>query len=143
MKKIAVLFILSLSLLTSCESDQSDPSPSGITGSWLWIRSDGGIEGNTIYPEAGEKRILVFTTDGNYSLLHNDTLKESATYYLDPNDTIFVGIPASTLVLENRLYYYDSYWGLQERNPIEYFGQDTIALGYNGNDNYVSLYIRN
>src|SRR6185503_20166740 len=99
MKYIA-LFIVSLSIL-GCDSDPTttDQPSSPLIGHWVWAHSDGGFSGNDhYYPAAGESQRIVFTSEGKFSLYCNDTLMETATYYINPNDSTLIFHPDSSLV---------------------------------------------
>ena len=93
MKSIVMLFSASLiSLLWGCnKSDESAPAPSLIVGEWVWNGSSGGFAGQTLTPRAGDRTILKFNSDNQFSLSRNDTLLFSGTYSLGKARSIYSG----------------------------------------------------
>ncbi|TFH65818.1 MAG: hypothetical protein E4G91_01090 [Candidatus Zixiibacteriota bacterium] len=104
-----------------------------LIGNWEWVRSVGGIAGNTITPEsAGYTKTTHFHTDSTYQEYRNDTLSLSTRFrlYLRPVGKVLVNMlqiddsePAqivnvtdSTLELTDECY--DCYLHSYRRLPI-------------------------
>lgn len=67
--------------LSACES--SEPIKSNdITGSWLWVKTTGGLAGIDQRPQNGEKLVLTFNEDLTFKKVHNDTLVVEGKYTL-------------------------------------------------------------
>jgi hypothetical protein len=67
MKRLIPIIIL-LTLILSCEKNNiCDPNPPTLFGSWLWVKSVGGIGGSTFTSELTSERItLEITPDSTY-----------------------------------------------------------------------------
>jgi hypothetical protein len=88
-------FLLCISLATACskrthiQKSESNKAE-GLTGTWLWLRTDGGL-GNHIHDTpatTGNNIDITFGSDSTYAIRKNGTLTESGTYSVKPKTCI-------------------------------------------------------
>jgi hypothetical protein len=95
------VFILLLALTTACSkhnnvlsgTDPQDNHNTTITGTWQWVRTDGGI-GFHIHdtPQStGKKIALKIAADGTYTVFTNDVKTAEGTYTLETKNCIHDG----------------------------------------------------
>ena len=67
-------------MLVACSSASVEPGIDRLEGTWQWVRSTGGIAGNTITP-ASEGFNVQFRFSGNQvTVLRNDSVRATSTY---------------------------------------------------------------
>lgn len=144
---ILVLSVMTLLGRTGC-SDMGNgvhPDLFLISGSWLWVRSTGGIGGDIITPSPGEVLKDVYTLEGAFSRFRNDTLILSARF------SVFDGPFGVTLKLTD----FVKHPGYRDSDPTYPFGWfdwlgeeiltfrgDSMLLADYGNDTYFHTFVR-
>jgi hypothetical protein len=100
------VFIMLIALAAACSKhnnilsgtepqDDHQPSYTTLTGTWQWVRTDGGI-GFHIHdtPQSTGKKIeLKLAADGTYAVFTNDTKTTAGTYTLETKTCIHDGKP--------------------------------------------------
>ncbi|RKR82143.1 hypothetical protein BDD43_2312 [Mucilaginibacter gracilis] len=104
---------------SACKKSASvNPVSDDITGSWRWVRSQGGIAGNTLTPATvGYNQTQIYGADSTLKMYKNDTLKMQGRFYIQRNvqyrgeivDLLKIADqPGRSLVIRNdTLYTYD------------------------------------
>jgi hypothetical protein len=133
MKTNYCVLILSL-LVLSCHKEPTSVDNAQaitLTGKWQWIRSSGGIGGQTIIPPAGTVVIQTYSSDGVFSQSRNDTLQTTSHYSIKKQKTIYSTDSLDVIV------YQDS---TLTKQVILYLSVDTLSVGDNMYDGYGSIY---
>ena len=111
MKKICLTISLLIIWLLSCNKpDQA----TGLSGSWYWVKSTGGIANQTLTPEnTGIERIMTFYTDDTVEVFENDSLVQKVDYYIRP---------------EKSLLYQDTFQILTVNYRFRLSGSDSVII---------------
>ena len=77
-------------LIVSCQKPEENSMESGLSGTWEWVRTDGGIAHHIHDTPAstGQQIKWVFTRDGVYYKYVNATLNSKGRYTLEMRDCI-------------------------------------------------------
>lgn len=136
------LVILLGGLISGCAREEV---PLALAGDWRWEQSSGGIAPLLVKPAPGERVVLRFTSDRQFSLYQNDTLTFSGSFRLTKGRSIYSGkdesmIEAAQVKAAN-----------QVRNPrrVVYAGiimalsEGQLSIGDNAYDGFASEFVRN
>jgi hypothetical protein len=130
------VFLASLLMLEAC-SDPDGPTDSDLTrvsGSWLWISSEGGLFPRVITPPPGTAIIDFYSSHGNFSRRKNDTLVMTAQYLLSDDS-------AGMLLKYTDVQTYEGFRSdLWDRWVV--IQGDTLQLLDNGCDMFRHTYVR-
>ena len=76
----ALILIFLFTLNSGCKKNNTitGPQPTGVYGSWSWIKSAGGFFYQEYFPPPIMRQ--VYNEDGTFQLYKNDTLKASTTF---------------------------------------------------------------
>ena len=99
MKKTC-FFLLSLSLLISCTTSDTD-SVDQIVGEWTWIRSSGGLAGKTETPESTHKEIILKIDDRSIKQFVNGNLESNRTFQIDRRKSVIYGDTREMIIYNN------------------------------------------
>jgi hypothetical protein len=111
-----------------------DPTMVQLSGSWVWIRSEGGLFPHTITPPAGTIYIDAYTLNGLYSKFRNDTLIVSAGFSVSMQNSL-------PMILFNDVKNYFGYHFADFGEFVE-FKSDTLLLTDYGFDLYFHTFRR-
>ncbi|MVM39256.1 hypothetical protein GO730_19660 [Spirosoma sp. HMF3257] len=136
------LAILLCGLLGGCSKE---PTPQLLIGEWLWEGSSGGFGGAIIKPAPGERIIMKFTDDSQFSIYQNDTLAYSGTVRIGQAHSIYSGKE------EPRIEFEKIKAGSQAKNAryflsggiIMSLSTTQLSIGDNVYDGYGSSFVRN
>jgi hypothetical protein len=88
-----LLTLLVLSLLGSCQNDNTQLSPqTGLEGTWEWVSTTGGLAGIHDTPASTGKTLRYeFTSEGAYTITENGTVTSQGTYTIAKRNCIHSG----------------------------------------------------
>lgn len=128
--KLVVICLITVILL-GC-SEKVDLSQPDLIGKWKWIQTTGGFAGVNITPETeGFTRTLVFSEDGHYKFIKNDSVTEEGTYEIIKKKNTIAG---EAFVI--------SYSGGRLLEEIIVQQNDTLNLQQNVIDGFRNKYTR-
>jgi hypothetical protein len=138
---VPVLFSIMI-FLTACKKDISLPDPilKRLFGTWEWVESTGGINGDKMTPAsvAYTKTIEIEET-GILKKFKNGKKIEKLTFTLAQGPTIHSSTPGYLLKYADKSPGRESFSWIQS---IEFGGRDTLYLNDQCYDCYKHLYIR-
>ena len=130
-KKILILqFFL---LFASCSIDNADErSFNKYNGTWLWLRTEGGLFPRVILPEAGQTLKISFDSFGFFRIIRNDSLKVIARYKIEEAEND-----------HDKIYYYNIISNNYEFNTVYSYSKihlDTLGIWDGAFDGFFSFY---
>jgi hypothetical protein len=148
MKK-CIYFLLTVITITicSCKKDDSvnNPTQAGITGTWAWSSSLGGMTGNdNPTPEkTGRKRSMIFLENKQFFLVENGDTIQKTDYFLSNEASILFhkNYDFVTVNYKFRISNPDSVITLPMRYIINSMS-DTLSLTEDVFDGYSHWYLR-
>lgn len=99
MKKL--VFILIIGLISCDDSVSPISEKSGLTGSWIWLKSTGGIDGRTETPLSTGESILIEITNSRFKKYVNGSLTEDFEYSIGQGQSIYQTEEAQIITLGN------------------------------------------
>ncbi len=82
-----MLIFLFLFLLVSCtEENLTESLFSQYNGTWLWLKTEGGLFPRVFTPENGVTIKVVFDNLNNFKIYRNDSLKVLANYKIEKSE---------------------------------------------------------
>lgn len=127
---LKVVLVAALALV-SCRSAGTDPSDAGLSGTYRWVRSAGGIAGRTFTP-ASEGYSIRFSFSGSQvTAFRNDSAKATAIVTMRGNDVTYQ--PSLSAFL------FDPAIDTQTIRPL---AGDTIALADPCCDRFEHIFVR-
>ena len=131
-----LLNLCTIVLILQCSEDQNPVSGTikSYTGSWRWIRTTGGIGGQTTVPGEYDVIIRKYDKTQNYRLYHNDSLKVRADYTIEPFEYDLDKISYSNIITYN--YY------LNREYEYAMIHGDTLQIWDGNIDGYFSWFIK-
>ncbi len=128
--------ILFSQVLAGCSDNGSavDPAVSQLSGSWIWVRSEGGFFPRVLIPPAGTIVKDYYSPGGIFSRRRNDTIVVSARYAISERRSGLL----LTFTDINSFFGYD-FFAVDEW--LQFKG-DTLWLIDNGMDLYRHTFVR-
>lgn len=132
----AVVTILFSQVLAGCSDVGSavDPAVAQLSGSWIWVRSEGGFVPRVLIPPAGTVIKDYYSPGGIFSRHRNDTIVVTARYSISERGSG----PLLTFTDINSFFGYD-FFAVDEWLQFE---GDTLWLIDNGMDLYRHTFVR-
>jgi len=131
--KFRILTFLSIALLfMSCSILSSNSHSPQIVGQWEWVRSSGGIMGETKTPDSTgvPERHLNFNVDQSFSFYRADTLVQKGRFSLNEK--------GEDLIISYHTA--DNHFFMDQR--LTFQGNDTLILADECYDCYINMYVR-
>ena len=128
-----ILYFLFLLLFNTCSKDNPAGSNSTLySGTWLWLKTVGGIFPRVITPENGMSLKVSFDNLNNYKIYRNDSLKVSANYKIEEDEYDWDKISYSNIVT------YD--YNFNTDTDFAEIHSDTLQIWDGMIDGYFSFY---
>ena len=129
MKKTFFALII-IAILSSCTKKDDIDVASEILGTWTWVKSTGGVSGNTETPESTGKEITLEVTEDTYKRYVDGDLEIELSYFLVNGRSIWTPVITDLLVFED-----------DSKQSVE-MSTDKLSLYEECYDCYVHEYIR-
>ena len=93
MKKIVIIFILTIGFISCTADGQTETTNSDLTGKWNWVSTDGGIAANIHKTPASTGNTLQLSLMKNYTytITQNGAVVTSGKYELVSKKSIYSG----------------------------------------------------
>ena len=132
MKLNFFLFSISFFFIISCSVTDTDSTKNKLVGQWEWIRSTGGIIGETTTRDSAgvPNRRFNFNFSQTFSFYRADTLVQTGIFSLNKKDGDLV-ISYNT---KEENFFFDQ--------RVNFQGKDTLILADECYDCYINTYIR-
>ncbi|WP_185958387.1 hypothetical protein [Fodinibius sediminis] len=124
-------FLLIIAIFSGCSILVSDTQTSQIVGKWEWIRSTGGVIGETVNSDSAgiANRQIVFKSNSAFSFFRGDTLVIAGTYSFHKSE-------GETVIN------YDTETGSFIDQRLRFQGEDTLILADECYDCFINYYSR-
>ncbi len=116
------------------EGTPTDPLVSQLSGSWLWVRSEGGFAYHVIFPPAGTMYIDSYSSSMTVVRSRNDTVLSTARYQISSDKS-------GKIIRYSDIKSYHGYQDFLFDGWIAFEG-DTLRLRDRGADLFVHTFVR-
>lgn len=93
--------LLIVGILMSCSKDNPILDAKDLIGTWRWVKSTGGISGDTETPESTGKQIALEISEDTYKKFVNGVLELEQTYFIGKGQSIWTPQISDLLILED------------------------------------------
>ncbi|MFQ5453698.1 MAG: hypothetical protein ACE5D6_05880 [Candidatus Zixiibacteriota bacterium] len=126
--------LLTLLVLTHCGERPNDPNEGkSLMGSWHWVKSCGGLNGNCITPDSvGYDKLVIISQDSIYSEYHDDSLIIQKKFTVEKREWIVNHTMMDALLIDS--WYTDMI--------IIFYSNDTLTLNENCSDCFDHTYVK-
>ena len=100
MKKIFICLLIA-GILSSCSEKTEVLDSIDLIGEWTWVKSTGGVTGDTETPESSGKQMTIEITEENYRKYVNGSLEQELSYFLIQGQSIWSPMPMNMFVFED------------------------------------------
>ena len=99
--KYFIVLILTPLLIASCESNSNIGDSSSIIGNWVWVKSSGGIAGQTHTPESTGKQVVLEINRHRVKRFENGEFMSELTYKIELGESIRSTEKIKLIIYEN------------------------------------------
>jgi hypothetical protein len=131
MKTNLIVFSLLL-FFSSCSLWNEKVNPT-LIDKWKMVQTCGGFAGRVETPQSlGYEKTVEFTDDNNYTFFKNGQIENSGKFAIIKDKSIYSGTEIDFVKFRN----------INQKQAILYLKNDTLILGDNFYDGYVTTYVR-
>jgi hypothetical protein len=91
MKKILIYGALIFTFFSCSTNSESIIKQKSIIGKWVWIKSSGGISGETLTPSSTGKSIVIEISNLEVKILENGNVSSNNPYAIVTKESVFGG----------------------------------------------------
>lgn len=129
---ILLSFLLPFLFITCSENNPVENNFTSYSGTWLWLKTEGGLFPRVTIPEEGMTLKISFDNLNNYKIYRNDSLKVSANYEIEEVENDWDKISYSNITTYN--------FNFNTDKELSIIHSDTLEIWDGMIDGYFSLY---
>jgi hypothetical protein len=129
---VKLFYLLFVFVFITCSDENPVENDFNIyNGTWLWLKTQGGLFPRVIVPEEGVTTEIHFN-NGNFKICRNDSVKVNAIYKIENYDTIWDKISYSNIMTDN--------YNFKSGPDLAAIYSDTLAIWDGMIDGFFSIY---